>query len=83
MKIRTMAATLLCGCVIGIVGPALTHTVGTEPAGLAAAMVLELARRGRELLMWFLPRALPGPINMAIASTVLNADRWAVRGAPM
>jgi hypothetical protein len=35
-------------------------------AGLVAGMLLTL----------FLPRALPGSVDMAVASTVMNADRW-------
>jgi hypothetical protein len=35
-------------------------------AGLVAGVLLTL----------FLPRVLPGSVDMAVASTVMNADRW-------
>jgi hypothetical protein len=39
---------------------------GVGAAGLAAGVLLTL----------FLPRVLPGSVDMAVASTVMNADRW-------
>jgi len=35
------------------------------------------------LLMLFLPRVLPGTVDMAVASTVMNADRWNAGAALM
>lgn len=46
---------------------------GTGAAGLAVAM----------LMMLFLPRVLPGSVDMTIAATVMNADRWNAGAALM
>ncbi len=35
------------------------------------------------LVMLFLPRVLPGSVNMAVAATVMNADRWKAGGVLM
>lgn len=46
---------------------------GVGAAGLVAGVLLTL----------FLPRVLPGSVDMAVASTVLNADRWNAGAALM